>query len=180
MDIRCPYCNFNNMEGEDRCSQCLHSLMPHDIPKPKKADTFQTVMLTAPISYLLPEEKDMLVASPADAISKILSILQQEGKNAVLVYKKKQLVGIISHRDLLKRLEGKYKNLSKVKAEHVMTPNPEYVTADAPIAYVINKMAMGGYRHVPVLDSQGKPYGVAQIKDVLTYLSKRNKSKPVD
>jgi len=38
---------------------------------------------------------------------------------------------------------------------------------------VVNKMAMGGYRHVPVLQEDGSPLSIIIIKDVLGYLSKR-------
>ncbi len=174
MDLKCPSCGSENIQGEDRCRNCFHSLMQRNLPKPKKDDTLQSVMMTAPISDLI-TGKDLLVANTADSVQKIIKILQAENKNSVLIYKKKKLVGIISNRDLLRKVVGKYKDLSKVKAEEVMTPNPEYVTADAPIAYVVNKMATGGFRHVPVLQEDGAPLSIIIIKDVLSYLSHRKK-----
>ena len=175
MDIKCPTCGFNNLEGVDRCGQCLHSLMQLDIPSPKKSDKFQSVIMTAPISVLL-TGKDLLVASTADAVDKIVKIFQKEKKNCVLIYKKKKLVGILSNRDLLLRVAGKYKDLSKVKVETVMTPNPEYVRPDDPIAYAVNKMSMGGFRHVPVLREDGTPVSILLIQDVLSYLARRPKT----
>lgn len=175
MDIKCPACGFDNLEGEDRCAQCLHSLMQRDIPRPKKDDHFQQIMMTRPIVDLL-TGKDLLVASPGDSIQKVVRIFQEKKKNCVLVYKRKKLVGILSHRDILLRVVGKYDDLSKIKVEAVMTPHPEYVRADAPIAYVLNKMAMGGFRHVPVLAQDGTPLSIILIKDVLGYLSRRDKS----
>lgn len=175
MKIKCPACGYENMEGDDRCIQCLHSLMQRDLPRAKKDDMIQTVMMTAPISDLI-TGKDLLVASTTDTVEKIVKILQKENKNCVLIYKKKKLVGIISNRDLLLKVAGKYKDLSKVNAEDVMTYNPEYVTADAPIAFVVNKMALGGYRHVPVLQENGTPLSIIIIKDVLGYLSRRKKN----
>ena len=175
MNLKCPSCGFMNIQGEDRCQQCLHSLMQRDIPLPKKDDKIQTVILTAPISDLL-TGKDLLVASTTDSIQKIVNILQKETKDCVLIYKKKKLVGIISYRDILRRVAGIYEDLSQVKAEAVMTPNPEYVKADDPIAYVVNKMALGGYRHVPVLAPDGTPFSIISIKDVLAYLSRRPKN----
>lgn len=176
MRIICPSCGFENIQGEDRCSQCLHSLMQRDLPRPKKDDGFQRVMMTTPIGELL-TGKDLLVASTADTVQKIVKIFQKENKNCVLIYKKKKLVGIVSFRDILRKVAGKHKDLSKVKAEIVMTPNPEYVKSEDPIAYAVNKMAMGGYRHLPVLAADGAPLSIIMIKDVLKYLSKRDKSK---
>ena len=93
-------------------------------------------------------------------------------------FNRKKLVSIISNRDLLKRVVGKYQDLSKVKAEAVMTSNPEYVKGEDPIAYAVNKMAVGGYRHLPVLRADGTPLSIIMIKDVLSYLSRRNKANP--
>lgn len=176
MKIKCLSCGYENIEGEDRCAQCLHSLMSLDLPIPKKNDRMQTAIMTAPISELL-TGKDLLVANTTDSIQKIVDILQKEKKDCVLIYKKKKLVGIISFRDLLRKVaRGLYEDLSKVKAESVMTPNPEFVRADDPIAYVVNKMSMGGFRHVPVLRSDGTPFSIISIKDVLGYLSRQTKA----
>lgn len=176
MKIACPSCGFVNIEGEDRCAQCLHTLHQRDIPLPKKNDMIQAVMLTAPISELLTGE-DLLVASPSDTIQKILKIFQDQKKNCVLVYKNKKMVGILSNRDILWKVAAKYKDLSKVKVADVMTPNPEFVRPGDPIAFAVNKMAMGGFRHVPVLDDDGAPLSIILIKDVLEYLARREKTK---
>ena len=174
-NVKCPSCGFESMLGTDRCEQCLHSLMQTGLPQPKKGDEFQTAIMTTPVSELL-TGKDLLVCSPEDTVQKIVKVFQKENKKCVLVYERKKLVGILSNRDLLLRVAGKYKDLSKVKIKEVMTGNPEYVTADAPIAYVVNRMAMGGCRHVPVLANDGTPYSIVIIKDVLRFLSRRSKS----
>ena len=175
--VKCPSCGSANILGEDRCEQCLHTLMQTGLPAAKKGDRLQSVMMTMPVAELL-TGKDLLVCSPADTVQKVVRIFQKENKNCILVYEHKKLVGILSNRDLLRRVTGGVQDLSKVKVKAVMTPNPEYVSADAPIAYAVNKMALGGFRHVPVLADDGTPYSIIIIKDVLAYLSRRNKSKP--
>ena len=176
MKIKCPSCSFQNIEGEDRCAQCLHTLHQRDIPLPNKRDMIQSVLLTAPISDLL-TGKDLLVASPEDSVQKIVNIFQEKKKNCVLVYKNKKLVGILSNRDILLKVAGKYRDLSRIKVVQVMTPNPEWVRASDPIAFVVNKMAMGGFRHVPVLAEDGAPLSIVLIKDVLAYLARRENNK---
>ena len=174
MKNQCPSCGHTNIEGDDRCAQCLHTLHQVVIPQ-KKKDTIQAVMMTAPISDLV-TGKDLLIASPSDSVQKIVKIFQEQKKNCVLVYKNKKMVGILSNRDILWKVAGKEKDLSKIKVEQVMTPNPEFVKADDPIAFVVNKMAMGGFRHIPVLQEDGKPLSIILIKDVLAYLAHREKS----
>ncbi len=172
--MKCPACNFENIEGEDRCAQCLHTLHHAPIPK-KKHDLIKDAMMSAPISELITGE-DLLVASPSDKIDKVIKIFQEQKKNCVVVYQKKKLVGILSNRDILWKVAGKYKDMSKVTVDDVMTPNPEFVKADDPIAFVVNKMAMGGFRHVPVVDEAGRPLSIILIKDVLAYLAEREHS----
>jgi CBS domain-containing protein len=169
--IKCPSCGFENVLGMDSCEQCLHSMMQRDLPKPKKDDRFQHAMMTAPISEVL-MGNDLLIAKKSDSVLKIIKVLQKEDKSCVLVYEKKKLVGIVSLRDLLKKVAGKYHDLSKVKLDQAMTPSPECVRAEDPIAFAVNKMAMGGFRHVPVLDQDGTPLSIISIKDVLSYLAK--------
>ncbi|MBI4395752.1 MAG: CBS domain-containing protein, partial [Elusimicrobia bacterium] len=127
-----------------------------------------------PVTDLL-TGKDLLVCSPADSVQKILRIFQKDKKNCVLVYEKKKLVGILSNRDILLRVAGLKKDLSKLNVGDVMTKNPGFVRPEDPIAFAVNKMAMGGYRHVPVLREDGTPVSILLIIDVLKFLS-QNKS----
>ncbi len=175
LNTKCPSCGFENILGVDRCEQCFHTLMQTGLPQPKKDDKFQQAIMTTPVSELL-TGKDLLVCSPEDTVQKVVRVFQKENKNCILVYDHKKLVGILSNRDFLLRVAGKYKDLSKVKIKEIMTRNPEYVTEDAPIAFVVNRMAMGGCRHVPVLASDGTPYSIVIIKDVFGFLSRRSKS----
>jgi CBS domain-containing protein len=175
MDIKCPSCGFDNMEGADRCDKCLHSLMQRDIPQPKKDDAIQSALLSKPVSELLTGE-DLRVCSPSDSVEKVLKIFQKDKKGCALVYDKKNLVGIVSNRDILLRAVGIHKDLSKVKIEQIMTRNPSFVKPQDPIAYAVNKMSMGGYRHVPVLRDNGTPISILLIKDVLRYLSRSKRS----
>lgn len=173
MKHKCPSCGFENIQGEDRCDQCLHSLMHREIKPHDQLDKYQNAMMNLPISELI-TGSDLLVASPSDSMEKIVRTFQRESKNCILIYDHKKLVGIISNRDILRKVAGLGKKLSEISAEEVMTPKPEYVKDTDPVAYVVNKMALGGYRHVPVLAEDGTPITIITIRDVLQYLAERN------
>jgi hypothetical protein len=51
-----------------------------------------------------------------------------------------------------------------------MTPNPENLSARATVAYVLNKMSVGGFRHVPVVDDEHRPVCVISVGDVVNFL----------
>lgn len=172
----CPFCGHKNLPGDDRCKHCLHSLMQKSLPHTRRrGDTFQDALLNEPVSELL-TGADLLVCSPDDTVAEILAIFQKEKKGCVLVYKKKKLVGILSNRDLLLRVAEVHRDLGKLKVEDVMTRDPGWVRPEDPIAFAVNKMAMGGYRHVPVLNADGTPVSILLIRDVLRYLSVSKKN----
>jgi len=174
--MKCSSCGADNIDGEDRCQQCFHSLMQREpVTLQRGNDAFQRAMMTRPVSELLTGQ-DLLVCSPSDSVQKIVKVFQKFKKGCVLVYAKRKLVGILSNRDLLLRVAGRFKDLSQVKVEQVMTRNPGWVRPQDPVAFAVNKMAMGGYRHVPVLNADGTPVSILLIKDVLRYLSQGKKA----
>ncbi len=52
-----------------------------------------------------------------------------------------------------------------------MTPDPVVLRHDDPIAVAIHKMAVGGFRHIPIVEN-GKPTGVVTAHDVFHHLAK--------
>jgi CBS domain-containing protein len=53
-----------------------------------------------------------------------------------------------------------------------MTANPVTLEANDKIAFALQKMDVGGYRHIPILFN-GKLAGVISIRDILRYLTER-------
>jgi CBS domain-containing protein len=51
-----------------------------------------------------------------------------------------------------------------------MTRDPVVLRHDDPIAVAIHKMAIGGFRHIPIVDD-GRPTGVVTAKDVFRHLA---------
>jgi len=171
---KCHSCGFENIEGSDRCEQCLHTMVVHKIPKPVSEDRYQNALMTAPVSEMTTGQ-DLLVAMPNDSVAKIVATFQSQSKSCVLIYDKKKLVGIFSNRDLIRKVAGIEEDLSKIKVKDVMTVNPETVGLNDPISFVVNKMAMGGFRHVPVIAADGSPISIMTIHDVMHYLATHKK-----
>ncbi len=51
-----------------------------------------------------------------------------------------------------------------------MTRDPEHLPREASIAWVLNKMAIGGFRHVPVVDEKDHPVLLVSVRDVVAFL----------
>jgi CBS domain-containing protein len=80
------------------------------------------------------------------------------------------VAGIFSERDALVRLNVRAAELGHLPVSQFMTPTPETIEGDAEIAFALQKMDVGGYRHLPVID-HGQVVGVISIRDILQYVS---------
>jgi CBS domain-containing protein len=82
------------------------------------------------------------------------------------------LSGILTERDIVARVAGPRRDPKTLKVEEVMTPDPEYLLSDDTVAFALNRMHVGGFRHVPLIDKQGKPTGVISVKDIVSHLAR--------
>jgi CBS domain containing-hemolysin-like protein len=89
----------------------------------------------------------------------------------VLVEDGGKVVGIFTERDILTKLVGTGYDPAKVAVDGVMTRNPETLTPEDPIAFALQQMSVGGFRHVPLVDSDGHPVGILSVKDIVDYLA---------
>lgn len=167
----CPSCGAENLPGVDHCEECLMSLIQSDLAPARAGDPRQRI-LTLPVSEILPEDDRLLIADPDDSLRKVIRIMREKGRAALLVTQANKLVGILSRRDIFMQATKEGLDLSQVTVASIMTPNPEVVKADAPIAWAVNKMAAGGFRQVPVVDDAGRPLGLITIDLVMGALSR--------
>ena len=84
----------------------------------------------------------------------------------------KKITGDIAKadRDVLLRIIDRGRNPANLPLAEVMVSDPESVPNDATIAWVLNKMSVGGFRHVPVVDDEHRPAFVVSVRDVVEYL----------
>jgi CBS domain-containing protein len=99
-----------------------------------------------------------------------LSMMQIKQFGCVLITKDQQLVGILTERDIITKVVGSGQEPSEISVRDVMTPNPEAFQPEDSIAYVMNAMVIGGYRHVPVVDENNVPLAVVSVKDIISFL----------
>jgi CBS domain-containing protein len=81
-----------------------------------------------------------------------------------------KLAGIFTERDLLTRVALRSLDWSKERVADFMTRDPETLHPDDRIAWALKLMHVGGYRHVPLTDADGRPVGVISVKDIVDYI----------
>jgi CBS domain-containing protein len=113
------------------------------------------------------------VSLPADAtVAKAIETMRKKKVGAVTVVAKKRprrLVGILTERDLLQRVLAK-KGYGRLALEKVMTAAPETLRPKDSLAYALNKMSVGRFRHVPLVDERDVPVGMLSIRDVIDFI----------
>ena len=82
-----------------------------------------------------------------------------------------RLRGIFSERDVLNKILNKQVgDLDHIGVEEFMIVDPQTAQPEDSLNTAILYMAQGGYRHVPIVDTENRPVGMVSIRDVISYL----------
>ncbi|MBW2273619.1 MAG: CBS domain-containing protein [Deltaproteobacteria bacterium] len=133
---------------------------------------FDARLLRAPISLL--KSRVPIVLSESDCVADAVREMQSQHRGVVLISedgsRQSRLTGIFTERDVLLRVVERGRNLDRLSLGEVMVRDPEALPQDAPLAWALNKMSVGGFRHVPAVDGHGRPVFVVSVKDVVEFL----------
>ena len=161
--MRCPVCGFENLLGSDVCDNCGSDLAGHDTPQ--SPTTFR--------GQLLGEHLDALGISPPETVDAATDVneairrMHDKAIDCVLVTDDDRFVGIFTDRDAVLKVAGLERQARPIG--DLMTHDPVVLRHDETIAVAINKMAVGGFRHIPIVED-GRPIGVVTARDVFRHL----------
>jgi CBS domain-containing protein len=162
--VICPVCHFGNFPGDDSCANCGADLWNTDVPQP--ATTFRGRLLGLHLDELGAPAPQLIDAGAGvdDAIAR----MQADGSDCLLVTEQGALVGIFTDRDAILKVAGQ--GASDRTVGELMTHDPVILRSGDAVAVAIHKMAVGGFRHVPIVDG-GTPTGVVSARDVFRHLA---------
>jgi CBS domain-containing protein len=128
----------------------------------------ENVLFNLPIRELNPATPISIEAGSrlVDAIK----LIQEHRIGCVLVTRDERVEGIITERDLTLYVLNRNVDVNAAPVEQFMTQNPECLELNDPISYAMNRMNLGGYRHVPIIDQQKRPVGIISVKDIVNLL----------
>ncbi len=111
-------------------------------------------------------QRPPIVFRPSDLVADAVKKMAEENVGSVVVVDEEMKpIGIFTERDLL-RLCASGADLSKTRLGDVMTKNPIVIREDESVKKALELMLYFGFRHLPVVDSQGRLVGVVSIRDV--------------
>ena len=161
----CPVCDYRgNLPGADWCESCQFNLASIDGPTP--FDRVEASLMRDTVRELNP--KPAVVISPRTPLRDAARLMIEHKVGALLVVSMtEQLIGILTERDYLTKVTGT--NQDELPVDLFMTRNPDTVSEEATLAFVLSKMTTGNYRHVPVL-KHGRPCGMLSVRDILRHM----------
>jgi len=159
----CPVCGHENLQGVDECENCGSDLRTADVPGP--SSTFELWLVGQPLAAL--RAGPPITVGPDTGLAEAVARLQTENATCLVVEDGGQVRGILTERDLLLRTAGL--GLDGLKVGQLMTSDPVVLRPDDSIAVAIHKMAVGGFRHVPLVEN-GHATGLVSAGDLFRYI----------
>lgn len=132
-----------------------------DIGEQLRENTLAAVRFAAPV-----------VVRVDATISKAADLMRAKKASAVVVVDRnrtRKVVGIFTEHDLVERALPA-RGWATAPVSKFMTRTPETLRREDSVAYALEKMIGGGFRHVPLVDAEGRPTGIVSASDLLGFL----------
>lgn len=175
--MNCPSCGYENIDGSDRCENCLSPFRQLDIPSADAAEGLARSVMEDTLTKL---EVDATVSvAPNTPALEVVQRMRTENTGCALVVEEGKLLGIFTEHDVLRRMSeppaaaGTSQSFDSITVKELMSSKPETLHESASVAEALNKMSMGRYRHIPFIKSDSS-YAVCSIKSVLKYIARED------
>jgi len=109
---------------------------------------------------------DVFSIAPEATVYEALASMAEHNTGALLVMSGDEMVGIISERDCVRKVELQGRNVKDSKVSDIMTRNVITVECDQPLEECESLMMEKGIRHLPVYDGK-ELMGFLSVRDVL-------------
>lgn len=112
----------------------------------------------------------VICVDESSSIKNVINIMQTKRIGSIVVTHEGQLSGIVTERDILMKVIRLIDDLENTPVTKVMTSDPQSLRKEDEIAYILNNMHVGGYRHIPIVNEVGEPVSMISIKDVVSWI----------
>lgn len=160
----CPACGTENIEGADRCENCMTGLRNLDVPRADATDGIVRSVMETTIGELKHDEPLTLAASATtdDAVRAMRDTTQ----NCLLIIEDDRLIGMLTEQILIDALSEN----APSDVESLMTFSPETLSESDTVAAALNRMAIDRLRCVPVQKDDGG-FSILTTASVLRYIA---------
>lgn len=110
---------------------------------------------------------NLATTTPDDTVYHALCIMAEYNVGALLVLEGEQLVGIFSERDYARKQIRNHRSSKETPVRDLMSARVAYVSLNTSLEECMSLMTEKRFRHLPVLDEQGKVLGILSIGDLV-------------
>ena len=111
--------------------------------------------------------KKAILKDEETSIQSVIESMQTTHSSCILLVNNDKITGIFTERDVVTKIVSRNVDLENEKICDYMTNNPETLQPDDSIAFVLNKMADGGFRHIPIVHSESKDIFIISMQDII-------------
>lgn len=111
---------------------------------------------------------------PAGAtVMQVANTMEKQDSSCAFIESKGKIIGIVTERDLARRVVGRGASPSKVKVESVMTSPMVATSPDAKIEDALKMMLTNKVRRLPVVDEKTGLADLVSVADIAKALAER-------
>ena len=111
--------------------------------------------------------QDVITVAPDATVRELVALLAQHNVGALVVCEGEKLAGIVSERDVVRRLQQDETVLDR-PVSSIMTSDVKTCAPDMRVNDLMQVMTTERFRHMPVLDD-GRLVGIVSIGDVVKH-----------
>ena len=114
--------------------------------------------------------REPAIVTPGVSIGDAVERMQQNGGEALLICDGDRLVGILTERDVMLKVLARGVDMD-ASVDRFMTAQPDTLTSDATVEDALRLMERGGYRTIPLAESDCKVVGVLRQQDIVQFVA---------
>jgi CBS domain-containing protein len=120
------------------------------------------------------ELRGVVRVKPETTLAEVVAAMVGAKRGAVLVEDPEgRLQGIFTERDLMMRVDHGDIRWREWPVSEVMTRQPAVLGIEGSIGEALRSMASGRWRHIPVVDADGRAQALVSIRDILEHFADR-------
>lgn len=111
----------------------------------------------------------VFLIGPSASVHEAVHVMNSHGVGALVVAEQAQMVGILSERDILRRVIGARCEPDHTRVRDVMTRDVITIGLETPVTEAMETVTNHRVRHLPVVDGRGQLAGMISIGDLMRW-----------